>query len=135
MSFVIMAASFVLFGGIMCTMMLLKRHYLLPISILYATMLSKQSYICYNIAEGMLLVLVLLKQYYSSYNIADSRFSGLKIIGSMLFVLENCQSNTVLLEYHWSKVILYNVVPAILSLYGVAESNLKLLMWMLLGAR
>ena len=89
-----------------------KRRYFLPISIMYTTILSKQSYICCNIAEAM--PLVLLKQYYSFYNIADSRCSSTKIIGSMLFVSENCQSNAVLLEYHWSKVILYNVVPAIL---------------------
>ena len=63
-------------------------------------MLSKQSYICRNIAEAALLVVLLLKQYYSSYNVADSRCSGLKIIGSMLFVSENCQSNTAFLEYH-----------------------------------
>ena len=90
-----------------------KRRHMLPISTLYTTMLLKQGYICCNIAEPNLLVVVLLKQYYSSYNVADSRCSGLKIIGSMLLVSENCQSNTVLLEYHWSKVILYNAVPAI----------------------
>ena len=81
-------------------MILPKRRCLLPISIWYITILSKQSYICCNIAEAALLVVVLLKQYYSSYNVADSRFSGLKIIVSMLFVSENCQSNVVLLEYH-----------------------------------
>ena len=120
MLFVIMAVSFVLFG-IQISLFwwrclywdVVKRRYLLPISILYTTMLSKQGHICCNIAEVMLIVVVLLKQYYSSYNIANSRCSGLKVIGSMLFVSENCQSNTVLLEYHWRKVILYNVVPAV----------------------
>ena len=63
-------------------------------------MLSKQGYIYCNIVEATLLVVVLLKQYYSSYNVADSSYSGLKILRSMLFALENCQSNTVLLEYH-----------------------------------
>ena len=67
---------------------LLKRHYLLPISIVYATMLSKQGYICHNIAGAMLLFVVLLKQCYSSYNNADSRCTHLKIIGSILFVTE-----------------------------------------------
>ena len=43
-------------------------------------MLSKQGYICGNIAEVTLLVVVLLKQYYSSYNLADSKCSSLKII-------------------------------------------------------
>ena len=90
-----------------------KRRYLLPISILYTTMLSKQGYICCNIAEATLLVVVLLKQYYSSYNVADSKCSGLKIIESMSFVSKNCQSNTILLEYHWSKVILHNFVLVI----------------------
>ena len=73
---------------------------MLPISTLYTTMLLKQGYICCHIAEPNLLVVVLLKQYYSSYNVADSSYSGLKILRSMLFALENCQSNTVLLEYH-----------------------------------
>ena len=103
-----MAASFVLFGvfklacfgDIICTMMSSKRRHILPISILYTAMLSKQGYIYCNIAEATLLVVVLLKQYYSSYNVADSSYSGLKILRSMLFALENCQSNTVLLEYH-----------------------------------
>ena len=90
-----------------------KRRYLLPISILYTTMLSKQGYICCSIAKVTLLVVVLLRQYYSSYNIANSRCSGLKTIGSTLFVSENCQSNTLFLEYHWSKVISYNVFSAI----------------------
>ena len=63
-------------------------------------MLSKQGYIRCSIAKVTLLVVVLLKQYYSSYNIAKSRCSGLKTIGSMLFVSENCKSSTVLLEYH-----------------------------------
>ena len=115
-------------------MMSSKRLCLLPISILYTTMLSKHSYICCsNIAEATLFVVVLLKQYYSYDSVADSSCSGLKIIGSMLFASENCKSNTVLLEYYWTKVILYNVVPAILFLYGVAESNSKLFIWMLLG--
>ena len=82
-----MAASFVLFGvfklacfgDIICTMMSSKRRHILPISILYTAMLSKQGY---------------------TYNVADSSYSGLKILRSMLFALENCQSNTVLLEYH-----------------------------------
>ena len=50
------------------------------------------------------------KEVLSSYNVTDSRCSGFKIMGSMLFVSENWQSNTVLLEYHWSKVILYVVL-------------------------
>ena len=120
------------FGYVICTMMSSKGHYLLPISILYTTMLSKQSFICCNIAEVTLLVVVLLKQYYSSYNVIDSRCSSLKIIWSMLFVSENCHTNTVLLECYWCKVILYNVVLVILFPY-VAESNSKLFMWMLLG--
>ena len=57
---------------------------MLPISTLCTTMLLKQGYICCNIAEPNLLVVVLLKQYYSSYNVADSKCSGLKIIESML---------------------------------------------------
>ena len=76
-------------------------------------MLSKQGYICCNIAEATLLVVVLLKQYNCSYNVADSKCSGLKIIESMSFVSENCHSNTVLLEYHWGKVLLHNFVLVI----------------------
>ena len=51
------------------------------------------------ILRSNVILIVLLKQYYSSYNIAHSRCSGLKTIGSVLFGSENCQSNTVLLEY------------------------------------
>ena len=46
-------------------------------------MLSRQGYICCNIAEAMLIVVGLLKQYYSSYNVADSKCYGFKIIESM----------------------------------------------------
>ena len=122
MLFVIMVASFVLFGVLIrlfwwrfCTVVSSKRRYLLPISILHTTMLSKQGYICFNIAEATLLVVALLKQYYSPYSVANSSCSGFKIIGSMLFVSGNCQSNTILLEYHWSKIILHNVALVICS--------------------
>ena len=63
-------------------------------------MLSNQGYICRNIAEATLVVAVLLKQYYSFYNVANPSCSGLKIIESMLFVPENCQSDTILPERH-----------------------------------
>ena len=43
------------FGDVICTMMSPKRHYLLPISILCTTMLSKQGYICRNNAEATIL--------------------------------------------------------------------------------
>ena len=62
-------------------------------------MLSKKSYIWCNIGKATLLVVVLLKHFYSSYNVADSKCYGLKIIGSMLFVSGNCQSNTGLLGH------------------------------------
>ena len=59
-------------------MMSSKRHYLLPISILYATMLSKESYVCCNAAEATLLVVVLLKQYFSSVKTKTNPNSGVE---------------------------------------------------------
>ena len=61
---------------------------------------NKAGYIFCNIAEATLLDVVLLKHYYSSYNGADSLCSDFKIIESMVFVSEDSQGNTILLEYH-----------------------------------
>ena len=119
MLFVIMAASFVLFG-IQISLFWWRHLYYNVIKkgvicylCQYCILRCYQSRVCCSIAKVTLLVAVLLRQYYSSYSIANSRCSGLKAIGSILFVSENFQSSTVLLEYHWSKVISSNVVSAI----------------------
>ena len=131
MLFVIIAASFVFFVAQKSLFWwrywyydIVKKALLVTYFNIVCYNFTKQGYSCCNIAEATLLVLV-LKQYYSSHNVTDSTCSGLKMIGSMLFVSENCQSSTILLEYHWSKVIFYNVVLAICASMMLVNLTLR----------
>ena len=90
-------------------------------------MLSKKSYIWCNIGKATLLVVVLLKHFYSSDNIADSKCYGLKKYDQCYLYQRTAKATPVC----W--VILYIVIPAILSLYDVAES--KLFMWIFFGTK
>ena len=61
-------------------------------------MLSKQGYICCDIAEATLLVVVLLKQYYFSFNVADSKCSGFKGCVRYIFASLFCMSKKELFQ-------------------------------------